>query len=365
MKIPFRDLAGQYESLKQELDDAVARVLRSGSYINGDELASFEREFASYLGVRNVVGVNSGTDALVLALRALGIGHGDEVIVPTYTFLATAQAVCLAGATPRFADCAEDSFNVDVTTVERAFGKNVKAVIPVHLFGQAVDSKPIEDFCAENGLHLIEDAAQSIGARYRDRRVGAHGIAGAFSFYPTKNLGAFGDGGAISCDDDGLAARLRRLRNHGLDRGEHHGVGYNSRLDEIQAAVLRVKLRLLDTWNARRRVLAQCYRTGLAPTQCRLPGGLGIDDDAVYHHFVVIHPKRDALRRFLAENGVETALYYAQPCHRYALFSKLDAQALPVAERWSRESLALPIYPEQTEASVWQVCQLVRQFEGD
>ena len=365
MKVAFFDIAAQYRELRREIDAAVQRVLQSGSYSNATENLAFEKELGAYLGVREVVAVNSGTDALLLSLKALGIGTGDEVIVPSFTFFATAEAVCLAGAQPRFADCANAAFNIDLRNVERAYTSKVKAVIAVHLYGQPVDLAPIQEFCAAHNLHLIEDCAQALGASYRGRRVGTFGVAGAFSFYPTKNLGACGDGGAICCDNPELASHLRRLRNHGrMNAFSHSEIGINSRLDEIQAAILRIKLPHLDRWNARRRELAQRYRTGLQDsTRCILPPNCD-DGIEVFHQFVVRYPQRDALRTFLAEHGVETAVYYPTPCHLQTAFcSTTSVASLPSAEHNAKQALALPIYPELADDAVLHIVELVRAFE--
>ncbi len=364
MKIPFFDIAAQYRALRPDIDAALRRVLESGSYSNATENLAFEQELATYLGVREVVAVNSGTDALLLSLKALGIGAGDEVIVPSFTFFATAEAVCLAGAKSRFADCGSTGFNIDLHSIERAYSAATKAVIAVHLYGHPVDLAPIQQFCAARNLHLIEDCAQALGASYRGQRVGTFGITGAFSFYPTKNLGACGDGGAIACADSKIAAHLRRLRNHGRISAHNHAeIGINSRLDEIQAAILRVKLPHLDRWNMQRRVLAQRYSSGLRDTRCGLPSdcdnGVG-----VFQHFVITHPQRDALAVFLARHDVETAIYYPTPCHLQAAFSNSsDLPALPWAQHSATQTLALPIYPELTDANVDHIVALVRAFE--
>jgi dTDP-4-amino-4,6-dideoxygalactose transaminase len=366
VNVPFLDVAAQYLELRAETDATVACVLQRGEYVGGSENAAFERELAAYLNVREVVGVNSGTDALLLTLKALGIGARDEVIVPAYTFFATAEAVCLAGARPSFADCGVDSFNADLHSIERAWTPNVRAVIVVHLFGQPVDLGPIDEFCRARGLHLIEDAAQAIGASYRGRRVGSLARAAAFSFYPTKNLGACGDGGAVCCDDADLAARLRQLRNHGRSEAYRHAeIGINSRLDEIQAAILRVKLPQLDRWNERRRAIAARYGAGLRDTRCELLMHAGRDGDVcVFHQFALLHPEREALRLFLAREGVESAVYYPVPCHQQAAFSSMpDQSSLPHAERYSRHALSLPMHTGLADSAVDFVIELVREFE--
>ncbi|RDD82647.1 DegT/DnrJ/EryC1/StrS family aminotransferase [Dyella tabacisoli] len=362
--VPLLDLRAQYRQLQNEVDAAVHRVLESSEFIGGRESECLERELAGYLGVTDVVTVNSGTDALVLSLKALGVGSGDEVIVPSFTFFATAAAVSLAGATPKFADCAPDSYNVDISALQKAKGQHTKAVIVVHLFGEPVDLSPIQKWCTEHGLWLIEDAAQAIGARYADQSVGSVGDIGAFSFYPTKNLGAFGDGGAIACRDPAIARCLRQLRNHGrAGRYEHQVIGCNSRLDEIQAAILRAKLPFLDTWNERRRRLAARYQRGLQGTVCRWQTA-NVQATPVYHQFVIRHPQRDALQAFLTTHGIATAVFYSIPCHlQPALAESHGEVSLQHAERLSEEVLALPIYPELTEEAVDHVTGLVHLFE--
>ncbi|HYD95289.1 MAG TPA: DegT/DnrJ/EryC1/StrS family aminotransferase [Noviherbaspirillum sp.] len=366
MSVPPLDLGAQYRQLRPALDAAIQRVLAEGNYIGGPEGEALEHELAQYLGVPEVVGVNSGTDALLLSLKALGVGAGDDVIVPGFTFFATAEAVSLAGARLCFADCAPGHFNIDAESVRQALTPRTKAVIAVHLFGQPVALDPLRDLCARQGLWLIEDAAQAIGARYRHRNIGSFGSTAAFSFYPTKNLGAFGDGGAIACCDPALAARLRRLRNHGRQsRYEHGEIGCNSRLDEIQAAILRVKLPLLDVWNEKRRRLAALYQEGLRDTACRWPPPVA-GSIPVYHQFVVTHPERDALQAFLFKHGISSAVFYPIPCHlQPALAQSHAGLCLPRAERLAQEALALPIYPELSEESVMHITQLIRAFEGD
>jgi dTDP-4-amino-4,6-dideoxygalactose transaminase len=358
------DLRAQYRSLKHELDLAVQRVLDSGCFVSGRENEAFERELADYLQVPHVVGVNSGTDALLLALKALGIGPGDEVIVPSFTFFATAEAVALAGAVPVFADCVPGAYGVSAPTLEQVRSPRTRAAIVVHLFGSPVELGPIHDWCATHGLALIEDAAQAIGARYDERPIGSFGDAAAFSFYPTKNLGAFGDGGAVACRDEAVAMRLRQLRNHGrCGRYEHHSVGHNSRLDEIQAAILRAKMPHLDDWNRRRRQLAARYRQQLQGTACRWP-----QESAravpVHHQCVAMHPRRDALAAYLGEHGVDSGLFYATPCHRQPAFASVrHPQSLPACEQLADTVLALPIYPELSEEAVDRVAGLIRAFE--
>lgn len=358
------DLAAQYRQLREAIDAAVQRVLDSSHFVGGGETEALENELAGFIGVPEVVTVNSGTDALVLSLRALGVGAGDEVIVPSFTFFATAEAVSLVGAQCRFADCAPGRYNVDVASLRCALSARTRAVIVVHLFGEPVDLAPVKKFCADHGLWLIEDAAQAIGAQYRRENIGSFGDAAAFSFYPTKNLGACGDGGAIACQDPRLAERLRQLRNHGRTaRYEHPIVGCNSRLDEIQAAILRAKLPSLNDWNERRRELAASYREGLRDTACRWPAPVE-STVPVYHQFVVTHPQRDGLQAFLAEQGVATAVFYPIPCHLQPAFAASHGDlVLPEAERLAAQVLALPIYPELPLAAVTRITALVHLFE--
>jgi dTDP-4-amino-4,6-dideoxygalactose transaminase len=362
--IPQLDLAGEYQQLRAEIDAAVQQVFLKGAFIDDAENAALEYELAEYIGAAEVICVNSGTDALLLSLKALEIGAGDDVIVPAFTFFATAEAVSLAGARPCFADCAPGQYNIDADSVRQALTPRTKAVIAVHLFGQPVDLLPLQEFCASHNLWLIEDAAQAIGACYHDRGIGSFGITGAFSFYPTKNLSAFGDGGAIACSDPDLATRLRRLRNHGRQgRYQHSEIGFNSRLDELQAAILRVKLPYLDGWNAQRRQLAALYRQALQNTECNWPAVLE-GTVSVHHQFVVTHPQRNALQLFLAEHNISTAVFYPIPCHRQPAFSESHAGvSLPLAECLADQVLALPIYPALPPEAIRHIGELIQDFE--
>ncbi|MCC2682682.1 MAG: DegT/DnrJ/EryC1/StrS aminotransferase [Nitrosospira multiformis] len=364
MIVPQLDLAQEYQQLRAEIDAAVQQVFLKGAFIDGAENAALEHELAEYIGAPEVICVNSGTDALLLSLKALGIGAGDDVIVPAFTFFATAEAVSLAGARPCFADCAPGQYNIDASSVGQALTPRTRAVIAVHLFGQPVDLAPLQEFCANHNLWLIEDAAQAIGARYHDRGIGSFGITGAFSFYPTKNLGAYGDGGAIACSDCDLASQLRRLRNHGRqDRYQHAEIGSNSRLDELQAAILRVKLAYLDDWNTQRCHLAALYQQALQNTECNWPAVLE-GTVPVHHQFVITHPQRDALQLFLAEHNISTTIFYPIPCHRQPVFSESHAGiSLPLAERLADQVLALPIYPALPPEAVRHIGELIQDFE--
>ena len=345
---PFHDLAAQVRSIRAELDGAIGRVLGSGRYILGGEGPRFEEEFAAWLGARHVIGVASGMAALELALRALGVGPDDEVIVPALTAVPTAMAVVAVGATPRLADIDLATFTLDPASLEREITPAAKAVVPVHLYGQCADLAAIGALAARHGLALVEDAAQAHGAEDGGRRAGTVGRLGCFSFYPTKNLGALGDAGAIATDDEGLAERLRGLRNYG-NRGGFRFVepGLNERLDEIQAAILRVKLAHLDEWNARRRENARVYRERLAKADLVMPAERP-GAHHVSHQFVVRSAERDALRERLERDGVETGVHYPLALHEVeGIAARVRYRERPRrAEEAARSVLSLPIYPE-------------------
>ena len=362
MRIPFRDLAAQDASLRPALRHAIDEVLASGIYVGGPQGAALEHELARTLGVRHVVGVNSGTDALVLALRAAGLQAGDEVIVPSYTFIATASAVSLAGGVPVFVDCAPGRFIGDAAAVASAVTARTRAVVAVHIFGEPADLELLAEVCARHGLLLIEDAAQAFGARYGGVPVGSTGALSAFSFYPTKNLACAGDGGAVATNDDALAATIRSLRAHGRgDAQTFERLGLNSRLDEAQAAILRVKLPHVERWNAQRRELAAAYRDGIRGTPAYVPDPPPHVEHA-YNQFVIGHPRRDDLRAYLDRAGIATEIYYERPCHRQPLYARESRRPLPIAEEWSRRALALPIYPELPFAAVERICGEIRAF---
>ena len=363
--IPFADPAADHAPFAAELEAAAARVLRSGRYILGPEVSAFERELAAALRVGNAVGVSSGTDALLAMLMAAGVGPGDEVVTSPFSFFATAEAIARVGARPVFADIDPVTLNMDARQAVVAMGPRTKAVLVVHIFGRVAETDAIAAACAARGIPLFEDAAQAIGATAPDGRpVGALGAAAALSFFPTKNLGGFGDGGAVLTDDDALAERIRRLRVHGADRKNHHvAVGGNFRLDELQAALLRVKLPHLVRWSALRKLVASRYRKGLAETPVGLP-----PDDAgcVWNQFVIRVPggKRDALAKALGDQGIATAIYYPGPLHLQPCFHDLGHKPgeLPVTEQACGEVLALPIYPELPPDSIEQVCKSVAHF---
>ncbi len=348
MKVPFLDLADESAKLKPELDEAYFRFMRSGWFILGKEVARFEEEYAAYCGVKFCVGVGNGLDALHLTLRAYGIGQGDEVIVPSNTYIATWLAVSYAGAFPVPVEPDSRTYNLDPTKVEESITSRTKAVMPVHLYGQPSDMDPINAVAAKHGLRVIEDNAQSQGARYKGRRTGSLGHAAAHSFYPTKNLGAFGDAGAVTTNDPDIAEKLRLLRNYGSKVKYHNDLqGFNSRLDELQAAFLRVKLRKLDEWNGRRRTVAKCYLEGL--TGC---AGLVLPfvpdwAEPVWHIFAVRHAERDWLQSQLNGLGIGTLIHYPIPPHLSGAYANGGNAkgSFPVAEEIAATELSLPMGP--------------------
>ncbi|HYF59421.1 MAG TPA: DegT/DnrJ/EryC1/StrS family aminotransferase [Burkholderiaceae bacterium] len=358
--VPFLDLRAGYEALRGEIDEAVARVLASGHYIGGPEVERFEADWAAYCGARHCVGVGNGLDALRLALEALEVGPGDEVIVPAHTFVATWLAVAQVGATPVPVEPDEGTFNIDAARVEAAIGPRTRAILPVHLYGQPADLDPLLALAARHRLAVVEDAAQAQGARHRGRRIGAQGHAVCWSFYPGKNLGALGDAGAVTTDDPALAERIRMLGNYGSRTKYVHELrGINSRIDPVQAAVLGVKLRHLDDWNARRARIAAAYLESLGGGALRLPA---VPDWArpAWHLFVVRHPERDALRERLAERGIGTLIHYPVPPHRQRAFESMAGLSLPLAESMAAQVLSLPIGPQMTDEQVSAVIEAVR-----
>ena len=363
--IPLLDLRHQYRAIKSMVDERIQAVLDSGEYILGREVAAFEREFSFFTKVPFTVGLNSGTDALYLSLHALGIGKGDEVITSPYTFVSTAQAIARAGATPVFSDIKENDANLDPALLEKKITKNTRAIIPVHLYGFACDIGSILDIAKEHRLKVIEDCAQACGAYYREGRVGSFGDAGCFSFYPTKNLSACGDGGAVITQDSKVAARLRALRSHGSElRGYYEEFGINSRLDEIQAAILRVKLMYIDRWNIMRRELAKNYDALIQ----KLPHVKTLKPDPktapVYHLFSILLANRDELQDELATKGIITMVHYPVPLHLQGVFRYLGYKQgdFPVAESMSKKILTLPLYPELTFQEQDEIVQDIEKF---
>ncbi|HEV3052827.1 MAG TPA: DegT/DnrJ/EryC1/StrS family aminotransferase [Longimicrobium sp.] len=363
MRIPLVELAGQYQMLRDEILPAMDGVMSRAQFILGDDVARFEEEFAAFCGARHCVGVASGLDALQLALRAVGVGPGDEVITAANTFIASALAITHAGATPVLVDVRTDDFNLDPQAVERAITPRTKAILPVHLYGQPARMDEIMAIARRHGLKVVEDACQAHGARYGRDRAGAIGDAGCFSFYPGKNLGGYGDGGAVVTNDPVIAERLRLDRNYGSRvKYVHESDGYNSRLDTIQAAVLRVKLRRLEGWNARRRELAALYRELLADADVLLPAEMrGVEH--VWHLFVIRHPERDRLIANLHARGIGAGVHYPIPIHEQAPYAGIRTvpDNAPVSTLLSRQILSLPLYPEMTEAQVAEVADAVRE----
>jgi dTDP-4-amino-4,6-dideoxygalactose transaminase len=350
--VKFLDVKAGYLEVKAEADAAIARVLDSGWYLLGAELSAFEAEFASFVEAPHCVGVGNGLDALVLSLKALGVGPGDEVVVPANTYIATWLAVSYVGATPVPVEPVEGLWNLDPDRIEAAITPRTRAILPVHLFGQPADLDPILEIARRRGLKVVEDAAQAHGARYRGRRIGSHGDAVTWSFYPGKNLGCLGDGGAVTTPHADVAERVRVLRNYGSRvKYQNEVKGHNSRLDELQAAVLRVKLRRLDAWNARRRALAGRYLAALAPLPgLDLPRVLDRVEPA-WHLFVVGLDERDRVQALLRERGVECLIHYPVPPHRsQAYAADRDWGALPITERAARRHLSLPIGPHLSTA---------------
>lgn len=364
-RIKLADLSRQHAPLEAELRNAMGEVVRRGEFILGREVARFEEEFAAYCGVKFAVGVDSGSSALELALRAMGVKAGDEVIVPAFSFVATAWSVKAAGGTPVFADVSSETMLMDPQKCIGAVGAATKAIIPVHLYGRPL---PLDSLLAgiPAGCGVLEDACQAHGAVSGGRRAGSSGKAGAFSFYPSKNLGALGDGGMVVTDDEGLADEIRVLRNYGRGRdGTYSRPALNRRLDEIQAAVLRVKLKRLDEWNDQRRTAAAAYRRELAGTGLVLPSDPA-EGAHCYHTFTVRSPNRDGLARHLGDGGIETRIHYEAPLSRLPIFSGQGrgGPAFPVAERLSREVLSLPMFPGIRDDEIAAVASAVREFEA-
>lgn len=365
MKVPFVSLATMHGELRAELDAAYANVLERSNFIQGSECAAFEKEFAAYCGAAHCIGVATGLDALYLILKAMGIGVGDEVIVPSNTFIATALAVSYVGATPVFVEPTPESFNIDVTRIEEKITASTKAIIPVHLQGRPADMDAINAIAKKHGLKVIEDAAQAHGTYYKGKRVGTLGDAAAFSFYPGKNLGALGDGGCVVTNDPDIAATVRALGNYGSDYKYHHIYqGTNSRLDELQAAFLRVKLPHLDKWNDARRMIAKRYLEEIRNPLIHLPLAPDTDYDHIYHVFVVRCEKRDELEQYLTDKGIGTVKHYPVPIHLQGAYVGLNIPegALPIAEEISRTVLSLPMYYGMTEAEVDTVIKAVNAF---
>ncbi len=366
--IPLLDLTRQYQPLREPIQAALARVVESQRFILGPDVERFEQRFAEYCGARYAIGCASGTDALELALMAANIGPGDEVLTVPFTFFATAGAIMSAGARPVFVDVEPDSFNLDTRHLEQALATHpsIKAILPVHLYGGCCDMGPILKYAAARGIPVIEDAAQSVGSEWLGQRAGSIGTIGCFSFFPTKNLGGFGDGGMLTTNDEELARKLKALRVHGsFEKYIHEWAGMNSRLDALQAAVLDVKLDHLDAWSRARQRNAALYREALAGI-VTLPVQQPHQTSHVYNQFVIRCARRDELRKFLSEAGVGTEVYYPLPLHLQPALAAYGYKAgdFPVSEQLSKEVLALPIFAELTEDEIATVAGLIREFYG-
>lgn len=365
MKVPLLDLQAQFRTIEQPLRQAIDEVLTTQRFILGPPVEGLEREIADYVGARHAIGVSSGTDALLCSLMAAGIGSGDEVITSTFTFFATAGSIARTGARPVFVDIRPDTYNLDPAAVERAITPRTRAIIPVHLFGQCADMDPIMELARRHDLLVVEDAAQSIGARHHGRAAGTMGHLGCFSFFPSKNLGGFGDGGMIVTNDDDLADRCRLLRVHGSrPKYWHHVIGGNFRLDALQAAVLRVKLRYLDGWHEARRRHAALYDSLFAGSGVGTPV-VADGNISVFNQYVIRVAQRDSLREWLASRGVGSEVYYPVPLHLQPCFAALGGREgdCPVAEAAAREVLALPVYPELTDEQIRYVASCVLEHQ--
>lgn len=364
MNIPFVDLQSQYKTIREEVLASVDSVFTRGAFILGDEVASFERDFAAFSGAKECVSVATGCDALLWVLKALDIGPGHEVIVPANTFIATALAVTAAGATPVLVDCREDDFTMDPAAIERAVTKNTRAIMPVHLYGQAARMDEITAIAKRHNLKIVEDAAQAHGATYNGRICGSLGDAAGFSFYPGKNLGAYGDGGAVTTDNPEIAQRVRMLRNYGQSKKYHHEVaGWNSRLDTVQAGILSIKLKRLAGWNAARAKHAARYRAKLAGLPVITPSEFA-GRSHTYHLYVIRTQRRDELLAFLGQRGISCGIHYPIPVHLQKAYAELRQKTgtFPVTEKLAGEIMSLPMFPELTDAQIDQVAQNVAEF---
>jgi len=365
MKIPFLNLKIQFEQIKQEVLPMLTEAMENGAFIGGPHVLGFESEFAEFCESSHCVGVNSGTDALRFALMAAGVGPEDEVITVPNTFIATTEAISQVGAIPVFVDICHDTYNIDVTKVAEKITRKTKAIIPVHLYGQVVDMDPLLEIAEQNNIVVIEDACQAHGALYKNKKAGSLGIAGCFSFYPGKNLGAFGEGGAVVTQHEEIARKIRMIRDHGQAEKYFHDMeGYNGRLDAIQAGVLRIKLRRLKEWNSARRKNASYYNELLSDVPSvtiPLESDFG---ESVYHLYVILVDGRDDLQEFLNKKGVATGLHYPLPLHLQKAYAHLDYKedSFPVTEEVSRHLLSLPMFPELERAQIEYVVSSIREF---
>lgn len=364
MQIPLVDLKAQYLSIKEEIDEAIQRVLNKCNFIMGDEVKEFEEELASFCSAKYAVGVSSGTDALLLALKAINIQPGDEVITVPNTFIATTEAITMAGGKIKFVDINEETFNIDTNKIESAITNKTRAILPVHLYGQPANMDPIKDVAKKYNLKVIEDAAQAHGAEYNNKRVGALGDIGIFSFYPGKNLGAYGDAGAVVTNDPDISHKIAMLRNHGRTKKyEHEYEGYNCRLDTLQAAILRVKLKYINSWNEARRNHASSYRKLLQNTDIILPTEQKVSKH-IYHIFAVRTADRDNLLNKLKNEGIGAGIHYPIPLHLQPAYRYLGYKAgdFPVTEKCAREIISLPMYPELDEVKIKKVAEAICKF---
>ncbi len=357
MTIPMVDLKGQYETLKTEIDSAILQALGETRFILGPNVQAFDQEAAEYLGVNHAISCANGTDALHLALLASGIQPGDEVITSAFTFIATAEAIRFIGAIPVFVDIQAHSFNIDPDKIRAAITDRTRAILPVHLFGQPADMNEILALAQEFDLLVIEDCAQSFGSRYGERVTGAIGASGAFSFFPSKNLGCYGDGGMVTTNDEATAAKVKMLRNHGSSQQYHHDViGVNSRLDELQAVILRIKLKHIDEYNRKRHEIAMAYNERLTGSRFQ-PPVIPQDRDHVFHQYTILCDNRDAVRESVLAHEVSCAVYYPIPLHQQKAFADTVQPELPVTEATAQRCLSLPIFPEMTEQQIATVCE--------
>jgi len=364
MNIPFLDLKAQYKYIKPEIDKAIKRVVDNQLFVLGEELETFENEFAEYSGIKYAVGVASGTDGLILALLSLGVGKGDEVITPANGFIASVIAITQVGAKPILVDCDPYTYQIDVKKTEKAITQKTKAILPVHLYGAPAEIDRLQEIAKRNKIFLIEDACQAHGATFNGKKLGTFGDLGVFSFYPGKNLGAYGDGGAIVTDRKDIYEKLSKLRNYGqVKKYYHDSFGVNSRLDEIQAAVLRVKLKKLDVWNKQRNSVAENYKKLLKDykTQQIIENG-----KSCYHIFILESKNRDGLQKYLTKNGIQTLIHYPIPIHLQKAFKHLNYKEgdFPESEKLANESLSLPIYPELKTEDLDYISQTIKKFYG-
>ncbi|MBI5180814.1 MAG: DegT/DnrJ/EryC1/StrS family aminotransferase [Nitrospirae bacterium] len=364
MKIQMVDLKAQYHAIEEEIDAKIKEIIHSSHFIIGNNVTEFEKEIAAYYDTKHAIGVASGTDALHLAILGCGIGKGDEVITTPFTFIATAEAITYTGARPVFVDIDEKTLNIDVKKIEKAITKNTKAILPVHLFGLSADMEKIKGLADEYKLKIIEDCAQSFGAEYKGKKTGAIGYAGCFSFFPSKNLGCYGDGGMVIMNDDNMSEKIRMLRNHGQKVRYYHSViGYNSRLDEIQAGILRVKLKRIDEYNKKRRENARLYTEKLKGVNIIAPS----EPDGyyhVFHQYSVRTSKRDSIQNGLTKAGIASAIYYPVPLHLQESYKELGYKKgdFPVSEAAASDIISLPMYPELTAEQIDEVCKTIKEL---